>query len=241
MTKKKIVILGGSGSIGSSIAREIIENGYEPYIIGRNYSSLSKLANEINCKFDVADVTKTDELKKSLEKCGDNVFGLAYCVGSITLKSLNTAHENDYIDSFKVNTLGAIISSQILMKALIKNNGSILFFSTIAVKQGFTNHSIVSTAKGGIEALTLSLAAELSPNVKVNCIAPSITESQMSKSLISNENIKRAIELLHPIPKIGQAGDHSKLSSFLLSEANSWITGQVFHIDGGRSTLRKRG
>lgn len=241
MQRKKIVIIGGSGSIGSSIAKEVLKNGFDPHLIGRNFFSLTKLSKEIKCSFDMADVTKTDELKNVLEKCGNNISGLIYCAGSINLKPLSEAHENDYIDSFKVNTLGAIISSQILMKALIKNNGSILFFSTIAVKQGFTNHSIVSTAKGGIEALTLSLAAELSPNVKVNCIAPSITESQMSKSLISNENIKRAIELLHPIPKIGQAGDHSKLSSFLLSEANSWITGQVFHIDGGRSTLRKRG
>ena len=111
-------------------------------------------------------------------------------------------------------------------------NGSILFFSTIAVKQGFVNHSIISASKGAIEGLTLSLAAELSPEIRVNCIAPSLTQSKMSK---------KAIENMHPIPKIGSPEDFSKLSAFLLGQNNEWITGQIIHVDGGRSTLRKKG
>ena len=96
------------------------------------------------------------------------------------------------------------------------------------------NHTIISTAKGAIEGLTLSLAAELSPDIRDNCIAPSLTESKMSENILSNESIKKAIELIHPIPKLGIGKDYSKLAAFLLSESNSWITGQVFHIDGGR-------
>ena len=103
------------------------------------------------------------------------------------------------------------------------------------------NHSVIATAKGGIEALTVSLAAEFAPEIRVNCIAPSLTESGMTKSMISNENIRKAIELLHPIPRIGQPSDHSKLASYLLTDTNSWITGQIFNIDGGRSTLRRKG
>ena len=241
MGEKKILIFGGSGSIGLSIAKEVIKLGYKPHLIGRNYSTLNTASNELNCEFTIADVTKSKELENAIQKCGENIYGLAYCVGSITLKPISSAHENDYIDSFKTNTLGAIMSVKVAADVLNKNKGSIIFFSTIAVKQGFINHSIVSTAKGGIEALTVSLAAEFAPNIRVNCIAPSITESNMSKSIISNENIKKAIESLHPIPKIGEADDHSKLAAFLLSESNSWITGQVFHIDGGRSTVRKKG
>ena len=114
-------------------------------------------------------------------------------------------------------------------------------FSSIAVQQGFVNHTIVSTAKGALEGLTLSLAAELSPEIRVNCIAPSLTESKMSKNIIANDTIKKIIQDMHPIPKLGKAEDYGKLSAFLLGKNNEWITGQIIHIDGGRSTLRKKG
>ena len=237
----RIIIIGGSGSIGSSIAKEVISEGFEPYLVGRNFASLDKVSKDLNCSFGVADVTKSEELKKALEKCGENIHGLAYCAGSIDLKSLSAAHENDYLESFKVNTLGAVTSIKYLKNDLKKNNGSVLLFSSIAVKNGFANHSVIATAKGGIEALTVSLAAELAPKIKVNCIAPSLTVSGMTKSITSNENIKKAIELLHPIPKIGEAKDHSKLAAYLLSKSNTWITGQIFNVDGGRSNLRIKG
>ena len=146
--------------------------------------------------------------------------------------------DDEFLDSFKVNTLGAVNAIKLNQDALSKNNGSILLFSTIAVKQGFTNHAIVSTAKGAIEGLTLSLAAEFAPKIKVNCIAPSLTDAKMTQKLVSNENIRKAIENMHPIPKIGTGDDFSDIGSYLLSEKNNWITGQIFHIDGGRSTLR---
>tara|TARA_X000000368_G_scaffold36279_1_gene26486 strand:+ start:4431 stop:5156 length:726 start_codon:yes stop_codon:yes gene_type:complete len=241
MSKKKIVIIGGSGSIGSAIAKEIINEGFEAKLIGRNYYSLEKVSKELGCSFIVADVTNESELKNSLELCGEDIFGLVYCVGSIDIKSISAAHTNDYIDSFKINTIGAITAIKSTKDILLKNNGSVLLFSSVAAKQGFTNHTIISTSKGAIEGLTVSLAAELAPNVRVNCIAPSLTESGMSKPIISNENIKKAIESLHAIPKIGQPNDHSKLAAFLLSESNNWITGQVFNVDGGRSTVRKKG
>ena len=241
MAKEKIIIIGGSGSIGYAIAKDILEQGFEPYLIGRNFSSLEISAKSLNCPFDVVDVTKTADLKKVLEKTGENIYGLAYCVGSINLKSITLAHENDYIDSFKINTLGAIVAIKSLRDILKKNNGSILLFSSIAAKQGFTNHTIISAAKGAIEGLTVALAAELAPYVRVNCIAPSLTDSGMSKSITSNENIKKVIESLHPIPKIGHPSDHSKLAGFLLGKSNTWITGQILSVDGGRSTVRTKG
>ena len=148
MSKKKIVIIGGSGSIGSSIAREISSEKFEPHLIGRNFSSLKNVSEELNCAYEVADVTNSSDLTKALKNCGDDISGLAYCAGSIDLKPLSATHENDYIESFKLNTIGAILATQSLQNSLKKNNGSILFFSTIAVKQGFTNHTIVSTSKG---------------------------------------------------------------------------------------------
>jgi len=240
-TSKKILILGGSGSIGSALAEKIIELNYEPIIIARNEDNLISLSKKLNCSYYVCDVLETDKLINIIQNLSDDIFGLAYCVGSINLKSLRLAKENDYIESFRVNALGAINAIKAAQSSLNRNYGSILLFSTIAVKQGFVNHTVISAAKGAIEGLTLSLAAELAPNIKVNCIAPSLNDAQMSQNIIKNDNIRKAIEDMHPIPKIGKGKDFSEIGGYLLSENNKWITGQILHIDGGRSTLRIKG
>jgi NAD(P)-dependent dehydrogenase (short-subunit alcohol dehydrogenase family) len=237
--KKKILIFGGTGTIGFSIAKKIKDDdGCEPVIIDRNEEELKIKAKEINCEYSICNVLETEQIEKIAEQYNEDVFGIAYCVGSINLRPLKMSKNEDYIDSFKINTLGAINTIKTNLISLNKNNGSVLLFSTIAVQQGFTNHSIVSSSKGAIEGLTLSLAAEFSPKIRVNCIAPSLTDSKMSQKMLSNETMKKAIENMHPIPKIGAGDDFGELSSFLLSERNKWITGQIFHIDGGRSTLR---
>ena len=236
--KKKILIFGGTGAIGFSIAQKIKTDGYDPIIMARNEEELKNKAKEIDCDYSICDVLKIEQIEKIAEQYNEDVFGIAYCVGSINLRPLKMCKNEDYIDSFKINTLGAINAIKTNLTSLNKNNGSILLFSTIAVQQGFTNHSIVSSSKGAIEGLTLSLAAEFAPKIRVNCIAPSLTDSKMSQKMLSNETMKKAIENMHPIPKIGLGDDFGELGSFLLSERNNWITGQIFHIDGGRSTLR---
>ena len=236
--KKKILIFGGTGTIGFSIAKTLKSQGYNPIIISRNKEDLINKSNQIDCDYEICDVLNSDQIAEISKKHHEDVIGLTYCVGSINLRPLKITKDDDFIDSFKINTLGAINCAKMSLPGLTNNNGSILFFSTIAVQQGFTNHSIVSSSKGAIEGLTLSLAAEFAPKIRVNCIAPSLTNSKMSQKMVSNETIKKAIENMHPIPKIGNGDDFGDLASFLLSEKNNWITGQIFHIDGGRSTLR---
>ncbi len=236
--KKKILIFGGTGSIGFSIAKNLKEQGYNPIIISRDEQELMEKSKQISSSYEICDVLNTDQIEELSKKYSEDVIGLAYCVGSINLRPLKITKDQDFIDSFRINTLGAINTIKMNLSSLTKNKGSILLFSTIAVQQGFTNHSIVSSSKGAIEGLTLSLAAEFAPNIRVNCIAPSLTDSKMSQKMISNDTIRKAIENMHPIPKIGTGKDFGDIGSFLLSEKNSWITGQIFHIDGGRSTLR---
>ena len=238
MKNNIILVFGGTGSIGKSLSKKLIKENYSPVIISRNENDLKTISTEIGCEYRVCDVLETEQIKKIAEEYSGLVCGVAYCVGSINLKPLKLANDQEYIDSFKLNTLGAINSIKFNQESLSTNKGSVLLFSTIAVKQGFTNHTIVSTAKGAIEGLTLSLAAEFAPKIRVNCIAPSLTDAKMTQKLISNENIRKAIENMHPLPKIGQGNDFSDIGSFLLSDKNNWITGQIFHIDGGRSTLR---
>ena len=238
MSKKKIIILGGSGAIGSSLAKNLKQKKYDPVLISKNKEDLEIISNKLDCEHHVCDVLNTEKLNQIIKNIGEEIFGLAYCVGSINLKPLKLTKENDFLESYKLNTLGAINAIKASQESLLKNNGSILLFSTIAVQQGFINHSIISTAKGAIEGLTLALAAEFAPKIKVNCIAPSLTDAKMSQNMIKNENIRKAIEDMHPIPKIGTGSDFAEIGSYLLSENNKWITGQILHIDGGRSTLR---
>ena len=238
MNKKIILVFGGTGSIGMNLSKKLKEENYDPILIARNEEELKKISNEIKCDFRVCDVLNIDLVKKISDEFKDNIYGIAYCVGSINIKPLNLTKDDDFIDSFKINTLGAINIIKINAEYLSKNKGSILLFSTIAVKQGFTNHTVISTAKGAIEGLTLSLAAEFAPKIRINCIAPSLTDSKMTQKLIKNENIRNAIENMHPLQKIGSGDDFSDIGYYLLSEKNSWITGQIVHIDGGRSTLR---
>ena len=235
---KKILIFGGTGAIGFSIAKNLKEQGYNPVIISRNEDDLRNKSNEIDCDYEVCDVLISDQIEEISKKHNEDVIGLSYCVGSINLKPLKITRDDDFLDSFKINTLGAINTIKANLPSLTKNNGSVIFFSTIAVQQGFSNHSIISSAKGAVEGLTLSLAAEFAPKIRVNCIAPSLTDSKMSQKMLNNETIRKAIEKMHPIPKVGNGDDFADLSAFLLSEKNKWITGQIFHIDGGRSTLR---
>ena len=120
---------------------------------------------------------------------------------------------------------------------LKKNKGSIVLFSTVAAQRGFTNHSIIASVKGAIEGLTVSLAAEFAPNIKVNCIAPSLTNSKITEPILKNKIVAEGIAKAHPMKRVGEGKDTAAMARFLLTEESSWITGQIIGVDGGRSTL----
>ena len=234
----KKVILGATGSIGSSLAKKLAESGEELHLVGRNESSLSALANELNSTFTVCDVLEENFSEKILTDLKDEqINGLAFCVGSIDLKPLKLTKKSDFMQSFNLNLISATEVIKTLADNLKKNKGSVVLFSTVAVKQGFPNHAIVSSAKGAIEGLTLALAAEFAPNVRVNCIAPSLTNSKISNFLLKNEKMAESIAKMHPLKRIGEGSDSASVAKFLLSDESSWITGQILGIDGGRSSV----
>ena len=234
----KKVILGATGSIGTSLAKKLYESGEELHLVGRDESSLSSLANDLKSTFTVCDVLEENFSEKiSTDLKDDQINGLAFCVGSIDLKPLKLTKKSDFMQSFNLNLISATEVIRSLVDNLKKNKGSIVLFSTVAVKQGFPNHAIVSSAKGAIEGLTLALAAEFAPNVRVNCIAPSLTNSKISNFLLKNEKVAEGIAKMHPMKRIGQGEDSASVAKFLLTDESSWITGQIFGVDGGRSSV----
>ena len=234
----KKVILGATGSIGSSLAKQLVESGEQVHLVGRDQSSLSELAKSLNSSFTVCDVLEENFSEKIVNDLNDvPINGLAFCVGSIDLKPLKLTKKSDFMQSFNLNLISATEIIKSLADNLKKNKGSIVLFSTVAVKQGFPNHAIVSSAKGAIEGLTLALAAELAPNVRINCIAPSLTNSKISNFLLKNEKMAESIAKMHPLKRIGEGSDSASVAKFLLSDESSWITGQILGIDGGRSSV----
>ena len=234
----KKVILGATGSIGSSLAKKLVDSGEEVHLVGRDEVSLSELANNLNSTFTVCDVLEENFSEKIFNDLKDEpINGLAFCVGSIDLKPLKLTKKSDFMQSFNLNVISATEVIKAFADNLKKNKGSVVLFSTVAVKQGFPNHAIVSSAKGAIEGLTLALAAEFAPNVRVNCIAPSLTKSKISNFLLKNEKVAEGIAKMHPMKRIGEGGDSASVAKFLLTDESSWITGQVLGVDGGRSSV----
>jgi NAD(P)-dependent dehydrogenase (short-subunit alcohol dehydrogenase family) len=184
--------------------------------------------------------------KLAIDLKGEKLQGLAYAVGSITLKPLRGCKPSDFVDSYNLNVIGA---AEIIKASLtgLKNGGtkefpsSIVLFSSVAAQRGLSNHAVVGASKAAVEGLTLSLAAELSPGIRVNCVAPSLTGggSEMAKFMTENEKIAEAVAKAHPLPRLGDPADSANAAAFLLSSDSAWTTGIILPVDGGRSSLLK--
>ena len=137
----------------------------------------------------------------------------------------------------KLNLYSAIEVIKGFQEELKKSSGSIVLFSSVAAQKGFTNHTIIATAKAAIEGLTVTLAAEFAPNIRINCVAPSLTNSKIARSMLKNPIVAEALAKAHPLKRVGEGKDSAALAKFLLTEESSWVTGQVIGVDGGRSSL----
>ncbi len=236
--KKKYLIFGATGSIGSSLTSQLYKDKLDCHLIGRNENELKTLSDKFNFKYSVCDVLKIDfvnDLKKKIDS--KEIAGIAYCVGSIDIKPFKHTKASDFVSSYVLNLVAVTEILRAFELNLKSNKGSVVLFSTVAAKKGFTNHSIISSAKAGVEGLTVALAAEFAPNIRVNCIAPSLTKSKIASSIIKNSTIEESIAKMHPLKRLGEGTDSANLASFLLSSKSSWITGQIIAVDGGRSNI----
>ena len=238
-----VLIFGATGGVGSALAAILSARDVPLVLSGRNEAAVTELADRFAATGIPGDVTSEEHLSRIIDEAAadEGLAGLAFCVGSIDLKPLRRVTAHDLTAAFHLNAVAAALAVQKAAPALKKAGGSVVLFSTIAVAQGFTNHAIVSAAKGAVEGLGRALAADLAPDVRVNVIAPSLMDTPLAASITRSDAMAQGIAKLHPIPRLGEANDAAALAAFLLTGESPWITGQVMRVDGGRSHLRTRG
>ena len=239
----KYIVIGTAG-IGGFVAKRLKAAGHQLFLINRSAGYLTDLAKELGANFALADVTDETQVNAAIAQAGAAIDGLAYSVGTINLKPLARITDADALNDFQINALGAfrcVRAALPALKASTQTTTSIVLFSTVAVQQGFASHASVAMAKGAVEGLTRALAAELAPKIRVNAIAPSLTQTPLASFITKNESTAQALAQQHPLQRLGSADDIAAAAAFLLSQDASWITGQIIGVDGGRSSLRTKG
>ena len=224
------LIVGASSGIGRQLADQLASQGHQVYGTYNThpvthesirYQSLDVLAEDIRL-----------ELPEKLD-------GLVYCPGSILLRPFNRISPADFANDHALNAGGLVkVLQQVLPNLKNAEQPSIVLFSTVAVQTGLPFHSLVAASKGAMEGLTRALAAELAPRIRVNCIAPSLTDTPLAGALLNTPEKKEANAQRHPLKRIGVAADIANACEFLLSSASSWITGQIIPVDGGMSSIK---
>jgi NAD(P)-dependent dehydrogenase (short-subunit alcohol dehydrogenase family) len=226
------VIAGGTKGIGGAIAKQLYQEGHTITILAKEPPQDSELSHLDFISWDArSGVTPAIHLEA--------IDGAVYCPGSIRLKPFHRFTKEDFMEDWQVNAHGAALFLQALHKPLTASaTASVVLFSTVAVQLGLPFHASIAMAKGAVEGLGRSLAAEWAPKVRVNVLAPSLTQTPLAEKLVSCPDKIEAGNKRHPLGRIGQANDHASLACFLLSSQSSWITGQVIGVDGGMGSLR---
>jgi NAD(P)-dependent dehydrogenase (short-subunit alcohol dehydrogenase family) len=230
---KNYLIIGASSGIGKQLAEHL---SAEANMVFGTYNKTFCQPTNGNIILHSLNVLDENIL---LDFLPDTLDGLVYCPGSIHLKPFERITALDFTNDFNLQVIGAIKIIQAVLPKLKKaDNASIILFSSVAAQIGLMYHTQVSASKGAIEGLTRALAAELAPKIRVNCIAPSLTDTPLATTLLNTEQKREMAIQRHPLKKIGTPNDISFMAAFLLSEKAGWITGQIFHIDGGMSSLK---
>ncbi|WP_340074123.1 SDR family oxidoreductase [Leptobacterium sp. I13] len=230
---KNYLIIGGSSGIGKALVHNLVSSNH--YVHATYYKNAIKTKSTAMAYYplDVKDESISfDFLPEQLD-------GLVYCPGSINLLPFTRINPKDFINDFELQVIGAIkVIQKVLPKLKASENSSIVLFSTVAVQTGFNFHSQVATSKGAIEGLTKALATELAPKIRINAIAPSLTDTPLAAKFLGNNEKKHANAQRHPLKKIGDPNNIAEIAAFLLSDKASWITGQIIHVDGGIGSLK---
>lgn len=239
------VLIAGIGGIGRAVALKLHKQGVKLHLVARNKDKLAALSAELgNAPFTVADAADPEAFENAIKPAvSEPLSGLVYAIGSIPLKPMKGTTAKDYLDAYNLNFVSGALALKQAAPALSAGSvpGSVVMFSTVAAQVGFPNHVAIAAAKGAVDAFVRSAAAELAPKIRVNAIAPSLTDTPLASRMTSSEAMRKALGDAHPIPRLGRADDGAALACLLLDDAaGGWINGQVISMDGGRSTLRHK-
>ncbi len=228
-----ILVIGGTSGIGAAVVRQLAASNHTLTVASRRGNSPEAIPGVKDVIFDALDENA------SLDFLPDRLDGLVYAPGSINLKPFTALQMEDFMYDMQINYFGAIRVIRAALPALRKSgNASIVLFSTVAVQQGMSFHSSIAGAKGAVEGLSRSLAAELAPSIRVNAVAPSLTRTPLADKILSNETRAEAAAKRHPLQRVGEPDDIASMVVFLLEPGSGWITGQVIGVDGGLSVVR---
>lgn len=236
----RFVIVGASGGIGSALARRLKQGGAGLLLLGRSFERLQQLGDELNCETRSIDATDAGELERAVLDFGP-IHGIVNCAGSLLLKPAHLTTETEWRQTIESNLTTAYATVRAGAKALWSGGGSIVLCATAAARTGLANHEAIAAAKGGVIGLTLSAAATYAGrNIRVNCVAPGLTDTPLASRITSNEAALKASTAMHALGRIGRPDDVASGIAWLLDPENSWVTGQVIGIDGGLGTVRAR-
>ena len=234
MEHASFVVVGGNSGIGFDITSRLVDRGFPVTVLSRSEDATTGLPGVSHLALDIS----RDDIDP--QRLPDRIQGLAYCPGSIRLRPFHRLRDTDFESDWRINLLGAVKSVQACLPGMKKAQlpASVVLFSTVAVGTGMPFHASIASAKGAVEGLTRSLAAEFAPKIRVNAIAPSLTDTPLAATLLSDDGKRQAAADRHPLKRVGTPADSAAAAVFLLDSASSWISGQVLAVDGGMGALR---
>ncbi|MDX1765248.1 MAG: SDR family oxidoreductase [bacterium] len=235
MEENNYFVVGGSSGIGLEVVRSLSKNKQNVYVGSREPRALSQVSAVHHLALDVTTPSST------VDGLPDALDGLVYCPGTIRLRPFHRLKDEEFLEDFEINLMGAVRMIRLCLPKLkaSKTLPSIVLFSTVAVQAGLPYHASIASAKGAVEGLTRALAAEFAPGIRVNAVAPSLTDTPLAARLLSTDEKRKAMAERHPLKRVGLAKDIAEMVLYLLSDKALWITGQVFHVDGGMSSARQ--
>lgn len=232
------LVIGGGSGIGQEIARQMVASGEDVLIVGREAAKLQSCAEELGCQWQVCDAREFEAVE-ALFKAHPNLKGAANCAGSILLKPAHLCSEVDYQDTLDTNLKSAFALVRAAGRHL--KQGSVVLFSSAAARHGMPNHELIAAAKGAIEGLARSAAATYAnKGLRFNAIAPGLVETPLAERLTSRPAAREASIAQHPLGRLGAASEVASLACWLLGPQGSWVTGQVYGVDGGLATVKAR-
>jgi NAD(P)-dependent dehydrogenase (short-subunit alcohol dehydrogenase family) len=241
-----MIIIGGAGGIGSAVARKLATRDCQVIIAGRNAERLECVAQATGATampLDARDSAAVDAMLQTVQTRHGRVDGVVNCAGSILLKAAHLISDQEFADSITTNLTTAFNVLRATVRWMMKQagGGSLVLCSSVAARRGLVNHEAIAAAKAGVEGLALAAAASYARfGVRVNCVAPGLTRTDMTRSLTQNETVAKMSAALHPLGRIGEPDEVASAICWLLDHEQSWVTGQVIGVDGGLGKIQAR-